>query len=206
MKRLGQFCLVGASGVVGDMGVLSVVAHLTPMPLVFAKATACALAIVNNFVWNDLWTFHGDGLGTSRSPRFVRFNGIALAGLALNVVLFQVQVEGLGLNLYLANAVAIGLVAGFNYTLSRHWAWRVRTRYSCPTTMKLVGRDSVDPGNPVGRIGSASRRQSSAGWHPSVPQVGNLRDSRLAIGGTAKAHCNLLLFSPSACLLRKRHL
>jgi len=156
MRRLAQFCLVGASGVVVDMGALTLLAHLTPVPLVLAKAMACELAIVNNFVWNDLWTFHGAGSGTSRFLRFVRFNGVALVGLALNVRLFQAQVEGLGLNLYLANAVAIGLVAGFNYTSSRHWAWRVRTKCSCPATMKLVGRDSVEPGKSFGRIGSVA--------------------------------------------------
>ena len=122
MTRFLRFCLVGAVGVVVDMGVLALLAHFAALPLVLAKAGACEAAIVNNFIWNDRWTFRGVRAGGP--SRFVRFNGVSLAGLVLNVTLFHVQVHWLGLNLYLANAVAIGLVAGFNYTLSRQWAWR----------------------------------------------------------------------------------
>lgn len=156
MRCLARFCLVGASGVVVDMGTLALLTEFTLLPLVLAKALACELAIVNNFVWNDLWTFHGADLGTCRFWRLVWFNGVSLAGLALNVLLFQAQVAGLGLNLYLANAVAIALVAGFNYTFSRHWAWGVRAGCPGPATMKLVGRDSIEPGKSFGRIGSTA--------------------------------------------------
>ena len=126
MIQFLQFCLVGASGVVVDMGILSLLAHFTPLPLLLVKALACETAIGNNFVWNDRWTFRearGDG---APGARFLRFNGAALAGLILNVMLFGALVHGLGLNLYLANGLAIGLVAGVNYTLSRFWVWHPR--------------------------------------------------------------------------------
>ena len=122
MTRFLRFCLVGATGVVVDMGVLALLVQFATLPPVLAKAGACEVAIVNNFIGNDRWTFRGVRAGGP--SRFVRFNGVSLAGLVLNVTLFHVQVHWLGLNLYLANAVAIGLVAGFNYTLSRQWAWR----------------------------------------------------------------------------------
>jgi dolichol-phosphate mannosyltransferase len=115
MNRFLQFCLVGASGVLVDMGLLA---------LVLAKAIACEIAIVNNFLWNDHWTFRGVEPAQGRGARFLWFNGVSLAGLALNVALFAAQVRWLGMNLYLANAVAIIVVAGFNYTLSQQWAWR----------------------------------------------------------------------------------
>lgn len=124
MTRFLRFCLVGATGVVVDMGALALLVQFSPLPPVLAKAFACEVAIVNNFVWNDRWTFRGAGAGAGRLSRFVRFNGVSLAGLALNVALFSLLIRGLGFNLYAANAVAIGLVAGFNYSLSRQWAWR----------------------------------------------------------------------------------
>jgi len=123
MTRFVPFCLVGASGVVVDMGIVSLMAHLTPVPLAMGKAIACEVAIANNFLWNDRWTFRGQKGSSGSWRRFVRFNGTALAGLALNVALFQCLVRGVELNMYLANAVAIGLVAGFNYALSQRWVW-----------------------------------------------------------------------------------
>lgn len=98
------------------------------LPLALVKALACETAIVNNFFWNDRWTFRAaseTGRSGPRLQRFLRFNGISAAGLALNVGLFQVQVAGLGANPYAANAVAIVLVAWFNYAFSRRFGWRV---------------------------------------------------------------------------------
>ena len=56
-----QFCAVGASGVVVDMGVLHLLAApaLRALNLSLSKAVAAEVALVNNFTWNDLWTFRG---------------------------------------------------------------------------------------------------------------------------------------------------
>ena len=121
MTRFFQFCLVGASGVVVDMGILALLTHFSPLPLLLAKALDCEIAIGNNFLWNDCWTFREARSGRALGARFLRFNGTALAGLILNVMLFGLLVHGSGLNLYLANALAIGAVAGINYLVSPHW-------------------------------------------------------------------------------------
>lgn len=94
MTRLLSFCLVGASGVVVDMGVLALLVTWTPLPLWLAKAVACEVAIASNFLGNDRWTFRGTGGGPGRGHRFLRFNGVALAGLMLNVTAFAVLVHG----------------------------------------------------------------------------------------------------------------
>ncbi len=132
LRTLGKFCVVGGSGVVVDMGMLALLVHVSTLPLAVAKAVACETAIVNNFLWNDRWTFRKAGSPLSWRSRFVRFNGVSLAGLALNVAVFTLFASGLKLNLYLANATAIVLVAGFNYTLSRHWAWGQKQTSSPP--------------------------------------------------------------------------
>jgi dolichol-phosphate mannosyltransferase len=126
-----KFCLVGASGVVVDMGVLWFLLQQDVMtvPMAVAKALAAESAIVNNFVWNDRWTFRNAAGASDRGSglaRFLRFNAISFAGLGLNVGLFLAQVSLLGTNPYLANAVAIVLVACFNFGMSRRYGWRVR--------------------------------------------------------------------------------
>jgi len=87
---------------------------------------------VNNFVGNDYWTFR-DLAAPQRGKRawlrrFAKFNLICLSGLVLNVALLNLQFNLLGMNRYLANAVAIALVMGWNFWLNVKMAWRAAER------------------------------------------------------------------------------
>jgi dolichol-phosphate mannosyltransferase len=59
LRRYAQFCVVGGSGVVVDVTVLYLLASPTMLGwnLSLSKAIAAEVALVNNFVWNELWTF-----------------------------------------------------------------------------------------------------------------------------------------------------
>jgi dolichol-phosphate mannosyltransferase len=129
-SRFARFCVVGLSGVVVDMGLLWLLSDPSNLGwgLTRSKLIAAEAAIVSNFLGNDLWTFR-DLVPEQRSRpawlrRLVKWNAICLAGLALNVVLLNVQFNLLGMNRYLANAVAILTVAAWNFLLSRAFAWR----------------------------------------------------------------------------------
>jgi dolichol-phosphate mannosyltransferase len=129
-SRLVRFAIVGLSGVCVDMGLLYALSdpHALGWGLTRSKLIAAEAAIVNNFCWNDLWTFR-DLVPARRRPstvfkRLLKFNLICLAGLALNVVLLNVQFNLLGMNRYVANAVAIAAVTAWNYTVTRALAWR----------------------------------------------------------------------------------
>jgi dolichol-phosphate mannosyltransferase len=130
-SRFIQFCLVGLTGVVVDMGLLFLLSDPTMMawPLTRSKIIASELAIINNFLWNDLWTF---GDITRRQPskkqqlkRFIKFNLICLAGLVLNVVLLNIFFNVFGLNRYLANFCAIAIVTFWNFWVNLKLSWRV---------------------------------------------------------------------------------
>jgi dolichol-phosphate mannosyltransferase len=128
--RFARFAVVGLSGVLVDMGLLYLLSD--PARLGFgltrSKLIAAEAAIVNNFVWNDRWTFR-DLVPAQRSftaalRRLLKFNAICLAGLGLNVVLLNVQFNVLGMNRYLANAVSIAAVTAWNFLVNRALAWR----------------------------------------------------------------------------------
>jgi dolichol-phosphate mannosyltransferase len=133
-SRLGRFAAVGLSGVAVDMSVLYLLSDPSALGwgLTRSKLVAAELAIVNNFVWNDHWTFR-DLAATQRGARawlrrFGKFNLICLSGLALNVALLNLQFNLLGMNRYLANAVAIALVMGWNFWLNLKMGWRAAER------------------------------------------------------------------------------
>jgi dolichol-phosphate mannosyltransferase len=132
-RRFFRFLLVGLSGLLVDMAVLFVLSD--PRSLHFgltrSKVVAAELAIVNNFLWNDAWTFR-DLVGRQRGlrlklRRFVKFNLICGAGLLLNVALLNVQFNWLHVNRYLANLIGIGVVTLWNYWFNLKLSWRGST-------------------------------------------------------------------------------
>jgi dolichol-phosphate mannosyltransferase len=129
-SRFVRFAIVGLSGVCVDMSLLYALSdpHALGWGLTRSKLIAAEAAIVSNFCWNDLWTFRDlvpvRRRASSVFKRLLKFNLICLAGLALNVVLLNLQFNLLGMNRYVANAVAIVAVTAWNYAVTRALAWR----------------------------------------------------------------------------------
>ncbi|MCT7950827.1 glycosyltransferase [Ancylothrix sp. C2] len=130
VERFLRFGVVGFSGVFVDMVVLYLLHDgIFNLPLTRSKIIAAEVAIINNFLWNDIWTF-GD-ISTrqrgqrQRIKRFLKFNLICLTGLILNVALLNLLYNLLGINEYLANLMAIGLVTFWNFWINLKLSWRV---------------------------------------------------------------------------------
>jgi dolichol-phosphate mannosyltransferase len=130
LARFMRFALVGCSGVVVDMGLLFVLSDpiMLGWGLTRSKLIASELAIVNNFLWNDAWTFHDVSArhpgGKYKLRRFAKFQAICFAGLMLNTILLNLQFNLLGVNRYVANAIAILVVTGWNFWLNLKLSWR----------------------------------------------------------------------------------
>lgn len=130
LKRYIRFGIVGASGVVVDMGILFLLADpkMLAWNLSLSKALAAEVAIGNNFIWNEFWTF-GDISATqshwhARLGRFAKFNLICLAGIGLSILLLNAQVHWMAMNVYLANLIAIVLVSFWNFGLTLKFGWK----------------------------------------------------------------------------------
>jgi dolichol-phosphate mannosyltransferase len=128
-SRLFRFAVVGSSGVIVDMGLLFLLSdpRMLAFGLTRSKIVAAEMAIVNNFSWNDAWTFR-DLASTQLSlrakwRRFLKFNAICLIGLAFNVALLNVLFNFAHMNRYFANALAIVAVTTWNFTLNRKFGW-----------------------------------------------------------------------------------
>jgi dolichol-phosphate mannosyltransferase len=131
LSRLARFAVVGLSGVVVDMGFLFLLSDPSMMGwgLTRSKLIAAELAIVNNFIWNDAWTFRDLSKDqwrlSQRLHRFWKFQVICLAGLLINTILLNIQFNLFGVNRYVANAIAIAAVTGWNFWLNLKLSWRV---------------------------------------------------------------------------------
>jgi dolichol-phosphate mannosyltransferase len=130
-SRFLRFALVGLSGVFVDMLILYGLSDAATLgcSLAVSKAMAGEAAILNNFAWNDAWTFRDLAAGRNsvaqRLMRLAKFNAICGIGLLLSVLLLTLEVDRLHLDRYLANAVAIVIVTAWNYWLNLKLSWRV---------------------------------------------------------------------------------
>lgn len=128
-KRYLRFGIVGVSGLVVDMTVLFLLADpkMLGLNLSLSKTLAAEVAMVNNFIWNEGWTFGDLSAAQShwraRLARFGKFNLICLVGIGLSVWLLNLQVRWLALNVYLANLVAIVIVSFWNFGMNLKFGW-----------------------------------------------------------------------------------
>src|SRR5438128_5391700 len=160
--RFPRFAAVGLSGVGVDMALLFLFADPRALGwgLTQGKILAAEAAILNNFIWNDSWTFRDVarqlGGGAARLKRFARFNLICAMGLALSVLLLALQVDVLGVNRYVANAVAIALVTAWNFWMNKAFSWAAPAPRAAPRPAPLVRRRAaVISGDVPGRASTA---------------------------------------------------
>lgn len=128
-KRFMRFGVVGFSGVFVDMGIFYLLRTVLGFGLTRSAILSSEVAIINNFLWNDLWTF-GDisrrqqGMG-KKLKRLLKFNLICFSGLVLNVLLVNLLFNVLGVNEYIAKLIAIAAVTLWNFWFNLKLSWRV---------------------------------------------------------------------------------
>lgn len=131
VKRFLKFGLVGFSGVFVDMAIFYLLSDASTMGwgLTRSKIIAAEVAVLNNFLWNDLWTFRDlaqQQFGRRKLiKRFVKFNLICLVGIGLNLIILNFLYNNLHINKYLANLIAIAIVTIWNFWFNLKLSWRV---------------------------------------------------------------------------------
>jgi dolichol-phosphate mannosyltransferase len=129
-----RFCIVGASGTLIDTAMLFLLSDPRTLGwgLTRSKIIAAELALTNNFIWNDLWTFgkftsHQSGF-RQRLRRFLKFNLLCSVGIILNLIILNIGVNVFHINRYIANLSAILLVTFWNYNTNRKLSWRTTAK------------------------------------------------------------------------------
>ncbi|MBD2202771.1 GtrA family protein [Calothrix sp. FACHB-1219] len=130
ISRLMRFAIVGFSGVFIDLGGFYFLHGLLGLSLITGAMISTELAIINNFIWNDRWTF-GDvstpkNLVTQKLQRFAKFNLICLVGMLVNVAIVNFLVNKFTMNEYMAKLVAIICVTFWNFGINLRWNWQIK--------------------------------------------------------------------------------
>jgi len=120
LTRVSKFLVVGGTGVLVNSLALLMLFQWAHLPLLVASALAVELAIVNNFWWNDRWTFKRTQLSWQR---FARFNLVSLAGLIITTGTLWVLVRQLGVYYLTANLLGIAVATAWNFVANSLWTW-----------------------------------------------------------------------------------
>ena len=116
-KRWLTFNAVGALGAGVQLGTLALLTHQLKMPVAWATPLAVEAAILHNFCWHRrvTWPEAGSNEGTGR--RLLTFHALnGLVSLAGNAAI-TVALTGAGLDVLLANVVAILTCSMLNFVL-----------------------------------------------------------------------------------------
>jgi len=145
--RFLRFAVVGLSGLFVDIGVFYLLRELLTLPLYPSTVLSIEVAIVNNFLWNDAWTFadlaQRQRGGRTRLQRFYKFNLVCVVGALLQVgimtlVLLVPAVDAIpaligrfvmadwadNANEYFAKVLAIALVTLWSFWINLKLSWR----------------------------------------------------------------------------------
>jgi putative flippase GtrA len=119
--QLLKFGIVGGSGYLINLAVFAVLASNFGVHHTVAAIGAFCVAVTSNFLWNRYWTF-GPG-GGSAGFQAVRFFGVSLASLGLNLVVLEALVVGGGLGDLTAQAIAVAVAMPFNFLGNKLWTF-----------------------------------------------------------------------------------
>ncbi|MBP5973801.1 GtrA family protein [Brasilonema sp. CT11] len=126
-SRFTRFAVVGLSGVLVDLGTFYFLHSSLCFTLTMSAMLSTEIAIINNFIWNDLWTFNDVSYqlkNNHRLQRLLKFNLICLVGLVLNSLIVSLLFYKFQVNEYIAKLMAIACVTLWNFWLNLKINWQ----------------------------------------------------------------------------------
>ena len=137
--RWGKFNLVGAVGMVVQLGVLALINRAMPGHYMVATAAAIEITLLHNFVWHLYYTWRDrfptlNARSTFRmghpnvrgalAAQFIRFHlSNGLVSMVGNLALMPVLVAGARIPVLAANMIAILACSIVNFLLGDRWAF-----------------------------------------------------------------------------------
>jgi dolichol-phosphate mannosyltransferase len=135
-EKLFKFGVVGLSGILVNEGVLIYlkeyvhlslpIANIPLIGLSIASIPAIELSILNNFIWNDFWTFKTDQQHAMPHwwQRFLSFQVISIGGAAINFVILIALAGFFGVDYRIADLLGILVAFAWNFWVNRRVTWK----------------------------------------------------------------------------------
>ena len=121
-----KYYLVGASGIIVNLGVLYALTEFAGLWYLLSSSLAIYTSITTNFLLNKAWTFKATMAKQPSALMYVKFIGVSLVGMGIQLGFNYLFVEKLSLYYILAALISIGIASSVNFVLNRHWTFGIK--------------------------------------------------------------------------------
>lgn len=126
ITRFLKFCAVGASGTFVYLGLLALFTEIAGLFYILSAAIGYEISILNNFTWNELWTFRDRRASAEGSvlTRAIKFNLVSLIGWGIHTAMLAFFTEVVSLFYIISAMIAIFSAMLWNFFVNVKWTWR----------------------------------------------------------------------------------
>ena len=125
-KHAFQYYLVGASGVIVNLGLLYALKEYVGLWYLLSSSIAIYLSMTTNFILNKTWTFK-DSMATQRTLfMYGKFIGISFVGMMIQLGFNYIFVDKFSMYYLLAALISIVIASGVNFVLNRHITFGIK--------------------------------------------------------------------------------
>jgi len=123
-KKIFKFGIVGISGIVVNLAILKLLL-MAGISGYISLFFAIAFSILNNFIWNDFWTFRSSPKrhSTSLWHRLWLFYTVSAGGAIINYGIAMALTSLAGMNIFLSDGIGILVGFGWNFLVNRRFTW-----------------------------------------------------------------------------------
>lgn len=125
--RFIKFGIVGGSGIMVNMGGLWFFTEIVGFYYLVSSVLAIALAMISNFIWNDLWTWRDRGAPgvkayLTRMAKFILVSSIA--AYIGNLGILWALTHFFHIYYLISNLIGIAVGTALNYSVNNFWTFR----------------------------------------------------------------------------------
>ena len=125
--RILKFGVVGASGVVVNMGGLYLLKEFGRLPVEIASLLAIELSILSNFAINYVWTWRDRASAGAFWTKVLRYHiGAGATAFLGNYLILIALTEFFGMHYMISNLIGIGVGTLANYVINDLWTFKKR--------------------------------------------------------------------------------
>ena len=125
-KHAVQFYIVGASGVLVNLGILYILTDIAGFWYVASQVIAISVSITTNFFFNRYWTFGSFVEDKRNSVMYFKFLIISAIGMSIQLAITVSLVESSGFYHMYGAGIGIVIASGINYILNRRVTFGIK--------------------------------------------------------------------------------
>ncbi len=125
-KHAFKYYLVGASGVLVNLGILFALTEFVGLWYLLSSTIAIYVSITSNFLFNKTWTFRDTVIKQRDFLMYGKFIGVSLVGMGIQLGFNYMFVEKLSVYYLLAALMSIMIASSVNFVLNRRLTFGIK--------------------------------------------------------------------------------